>query len=145
ERAVGAEHTRRKTLEQHGILGRNAQVPKTALRVRHRQRERACGGAGIVVLPRERFHRLTIRSHAGRKTESRRGPRREPDPLAKADDRIEHDTRGARKGASIERQRMRRASAAAKKVSAIGFPFERSLRTTFEGQDVECPPGGGTG
>ena len=41
ERAVRAEHPRRQPLEQHGLVGGNAQMPKAALGVRHRQRERA--------------------------------------------------------------------------------------------------------
>ena len=62
------------------------------------------GGAGVVVLPRERLGGLAIRGHAGRETEPHRAARRKPDPLAKADDRIEHDAGRARERASVERR-----------------------------------------
>ena len=45
------------------------------------------GGARVVVLPRQRLGRLAIRGHAGRETEPHGGARRQPDPLAQADDR----------------------------------------------------------
>src|SRR3972149_9846383 len=104
-------------------------MAKAALGVRHRQRERAPGGAGIVVLPRERFDRLAVRGHARRDTEPDGTARWKPDTLAEADDRIEHDPGGSRERASVERQRIAGGSAAAQEAGAIGVPFERPLRS----------------
>ena len=113
-------------------------MTKPALGVRQRQRERARRAAGIVVLPRERFGRLAIRRHAGGETEPHGGARRQPDPLAQADDRIEHDAGRARQRASVERRGVRRA-AAAEEAGAIGLPFDGSLRPALEAQRMERP------
>ena len=41
KRAVGAEHARRQPLEQHRVVGGNAEMAQAALGVGHRQREGA--------------------------------------------------------------------------------------------------------
>src|SRR5437016_2685182 len=114
-------------------------MTKGALSVRHGQREGAPRGARIVVLARERPGRLAIRSQAGRKTEPHGGARWQPDPLTKADDRIEYEAGRSRERAAVKRQRVAGVPAAAQKASAIGLPFERTLRTTLEAQRVERP------
>ena len=103
-------------------------MPQAALRVRHRQRERARGGAGIVVLPRERLGGVAIGGHAGGEREPHGGARRQPDALAKADDGIEHEAGRTRQRASVERRGIAGAAAPPQEARAIGFPFERPLR-----------------
>src|SRR6266508_5821761 len=102
-------------------------MTKTALGMRPCQGERPCGGAWLVVLPRECLGRRAIRGHAGRKTEPHDGARRNADPLPEAHDRIEHHTGRAGEWPSIERLWTCSVSAAAEKAGAIGFPFDRPL------------------
>ena len=142
ERAVRAEDTRRQSFEQNGLVGGNAQMPKAALGVCHRERERSRRSAGIVILPREGLGRLAIRRHASHETQSYRRARWKPDPLAEADDRIQHDARRAGEGAPVECLRVPWTSPAAQKAGAIRLPFERPLWSAFQAQGMERPGSG---
>ena len=97
------------------------------------------GGARVAVFLGERLGRLAIRRDAGGETEPHRCARDQPDPLAEAEDRVEHDAGRARQRASVERRRMVGVAAAAEESRAIGLPFDRPLRPAFEAQDVHRP------
>ncbi len=139
QRAIGEEHPRREALEQQRLVVRNAQMAQAALRVREGERERARGRARVAVLLRERFGRLSIRRDARGEREAHRRARHEPDPLAEAEDRIEHDARRAGQRAPVERNRVVGVAAAAEEARAIGLPFDRSLRPAFEAQRRASP------
>ncbi len=66
-------------------------------------------------------------------------PGAKPDPLAEADDRIEHDTRRPRQRAAVQRQRTRGVAAAAQEARAIGFPLDRALRAALRGSAHGTP------
>ena len=141
QRAVGEEHPRRQPLEQQRLVVRDAEMTQTALRVREGEREGARGRARVAVLLGERFGGLAIRGDAGGETEAHRRARDQPDPLAQAEDRIEHDAGRARQRAAVERGRAVGVPAAAEESRAIGLPFDRPLRPAFEAQDVHRPDG----
>ena len=90
------EHPRREPLEQQRLVARDAEVAQRALRVREREREGAGRRARVAVLLRERHGRLAIRRDARGEREPHGPARREPDPLAQADDRIERRRRWCR-------------------------------------------------
>ena len=75
------------------------------------------------------------------KREAHRRPGNQPDPLAEAEDRIEHDARRAGQRAAVERGRAVGVAAAADESRAIGLPFDGPLRPAFEAQDVHRPHG----
>ena len=97
------------------------------------------GGAGIAILPRERLDRLAIRGHAGREAEPHGGARRQPDPLAQADDRIEHDAGRARERASVERQRDRRGSGRGRESARDRFPIRAAPAAGLRGSARGTP------
>ena len=73
------------------------------------------------------------------KRQTHRRARHQPDPLAQAEDRIEHDAGRARQRAAVERRRVVGVAAAAEEARAIGLPFDRPLRPALEAQDVHRP------
>ena len=139
QRAVGEQHARRQPLEQQRLVVRNAEMAQAALRVREGQREGARGRARVAILLRERLGGLAIRGDAGGEREAHRRARDQPDPLAQAEDRIEHDAGRARQRAAVERGRAVGVAAAADEARAIGLPFDRPLRPAFEAQHVHRP------
>ena len=78
---------------------------------------------GIVVLLGERLGGRAIRRDAGREAQPHGGARGQPDALAKADDRIEHDTGRARQGASVERLRVVRCRGRGRGSARDRFPI----------------------
>ena len=79
---------------------------------------------GSRYLLRERLGRLAIGGDAGRERQSRTdAPGRQPDALAQADDRIEHDAGRARQRAAVERQRDRRCRGRGRGSARDRFPI----------------------
>ena len=64
------------------------------------------------------------------------------DALPQAEDRIEHEAGGARQRPAVERDGILERAAAADEARAIGFPFERTVRPSFEAQHVHRPGAG---
>ena len=95
QRAVGEQHSRRQAFEQQRLVRRNPQMTQTALRVREGKRECARGRARVAVLLGKGQCGLSIRGDARGEAEAHRRSWYEPDPLAEAEDRIQHDAGGA--------------------------------------------------
>ena len=114
-------------------------MTQTALGVGECQGEGSGRRTRRVILLSQRFCRLTIRRHTGRKAESDGPARQQSDPLTQTHDRIEHDTRRARQRAPIERDRPIGAAPATEEARAIGFPLDGTLRPPLQAQCVKGP------
>jgi len=137
--SVGAKHARHQSLKEQRLVTGNSQVPEGAFRACSGQRERPGGGGEVVILAGQCLDRRPVGCHARGVTQTRRAAGWQPDALAQADNRIQHNARGARQRASVERLRIVRRAAAAQEPCAIGFPLQRPLRTAFETQGVKRP------
>ena len=138
------EHPRRETLEEHAR--RRSRCPGGAGRsARACRRARTCATAALGSWYFRASASAVSRSEAMpvANDEPHRRARRQPDPLAQADDRIEHDAGRARQRAAVERLRIGRGSRPrprkrARSVSHSTGPCGRPSRLS----DVERPDAG---
>ena len=107
--------------------------------MRRRERECARRRSRVAIGLRERLGGLAIGGHPGRETNPHRSTRRQPDALAQAEDRIEHESGCSGQCSTIEGDRVLGGAAAADEAGAIGLPFDRPVRAAFEAEDVDGP------
>ena len=142
ERRVGVQHARGQALEEQGLLARDAQVAKAALRVREGEGEGARRRAGLVVALSEGQGRLSGGRHPRGEGQPHEAARREANALAQADHGVEHDAGRAGKRAPVEGLRVVGTAPAPEEARAVGLPFHGTLGPAFEAQDVNRPGAG---
>ena len=111
QRSVGRRARARRAARTAARRRSRCRVAQPALRVREGERERARRRSGSWYFCASAFGRVSIGRDAGREERRTDCAGREPDPLAEAEDRIEHDA---------GRARQRRPSSAAGIVSVSG-------------------------
>ena len=110
------------------------------MRVRERHRDSARDVAlAVTILADQRASRVTVCCHARGECHAHKSARRQADAIAERRDRVEHGARRARQRPAIERNRIRRRSAAANELRTIGFPFHRATQPALDAEHVKCP------